>query len=209
VFYPLLFLIIPFVLMVLSAVMFIKRDQVQLFKKVIESTAYNVFVVATWNLCVIVLMPFSPQRRIIGENMLYLNIAGLIMFILGIALAIWLFAQKRGIGAQEMDKLLTTGAYGVCRNPIYLSQLLCFFGLVFQSGAFDALLLSPILFVLYIVEAKIEEKYSIGKTFKEEYDEYRKRVPMYLKWWIFVILSAAFLSFFLMSLGFGLLVIAA
>ena len=183
--------------MLLSAIMTIKRDQVQIFQKLIENTAYNVILVATWVICVIVLMPLSPQTKIIGENMMYLNIAGLILFILGCALGIWLFTQKRGIGGQEMDKLLTTGAYGVCRHPIYLCHMFCYYGLVFQTGAFDALILSPFLIVLYIVEAKIEEKYSIGKTFKEEYDEYRKKVPMYLKWWMFLILLAAFLSFFL------------
>jgi protein-S-isoprenylcysteine O-methyltransferase Ste14 len=113
--------------------------------------------------------------------------------------------QKRGIGAQEMGRLLTKGAYGISRHPIYLSHMLIYFGLVFERGAFEALIISPLVIVIYVLTAKNEEKFSIGKIFKDEYDVYKKRVPMFMKWWLFLIICVSFLTFVLISFNFGLL----
>jgi len=134
-----------------------------------------------------------------------LDIIGQILVILGIINFVWLFVQKRGIGAQEMGKLLTKGAYGISRHPIYLSHMLIYFGLVFERGAFEALIISPLVIVNYILTAKIEEKFSIGKIFKNEYEIYKKRVPMFMKWWIFLIICVSFLAFLIFSFNSGLL----
>ena len=62
-----------------------------------------------------------------------------------------------------MGKLLTKGAYGISRHPIYLSHMLIYFGLVFERGVLEALILSPIVIIIYILKAKIEERFSIGR----------------------------------------------
>jgi len=83
--------------------------------------------------------------------------------------------------------------------------MLIFFGLVFEIGAFDTMLLAPIIIVMYMVTAKIEEIYSIGKIFKEEYDTYRNRVPMFIKWWIIMTLGIVFIGLLVLSLYTGFL----
>ena len=162
-------------------------------------------VVVCWIIVVLLLIPFSPQRLITGEFTQILDIIGQILVILGIINFIWLFMQKRGIGAEEMGKLLTKGAYGISRHPIYLSHMLIYFGIVFERGAFEALIISPIVIIIYILTARIEEKFSIGKIFKEEYEIYRKKVPMFMKWWLFLIICGTFIIFLLFSLNFGFL----
>ena len=149
--------------------MIIKKDKIQIFEKVLDNTVFNVVIVIAWAVFILIFIPFSPQRLLFGESILLLGIIGQILVILGIINLVWLFIQKRGIGAQEMNRLLTRGAYSISRHPIYLSHMLIYFGLVFERGAFDALIISPIVIILYIMTAKIEEKYSIGKIFKEEY----------------------------------------
>ncbi|MBD3353007.1 MAG: DUF1295 domain-containing protein [Candidatus Lokiarchaeota archaeon] len=199
--YNIIFLLIFTSIWLFCIMIVIKKEQVNLFDRLFNSTIFNTIIVICWVLFAVILIPFAPQTKIIGDGMLILNILGLSLFILGILVFIWLFRQKRGIGSQEMDKLLTTGAYGLCRHPIYLGHLLMYFGLAFQAGALDALILSPIIISMYVIQAKIEEKYSIGKKFEGEYEEYRKNVPMYMKSWIFAIIVVVFLIFFLVSIN--------
>ncbi len=201
--YPSIILMIWIAIWLVIQIMIIKKDKIQHFKKILDNTIFNVFIVIGWVVFVLILIPFSPQRLLIGEFIAIFDLIGQILVILGIINFIWLFLQKKHIGAQEMEKLLTKGAYGISRHPIYLSHMLIFFGLVFERGAFDALILSPILIILYILTAKIEEIYSIGKTFKEEYKEYKKKVPMFIRWWIFLIIFVILITFLLISFNFG------
>ncbi len=201
--YPSIILMIWIAIWLVIQIMIIKKDKIQHFKKILDNTIFNVFIVIGWVVFVLILIPFSPQRLLIGEFIAIFDLIGQILVILGIINFIWLFLQKKRIGAQEMEKLLTKGAYGISRHPIYLSHMLIFFGLVFERGAFDALILSPILIIIYILTAKIEEIYSIGKTFKEEYKEYKKKVPMFIRWWIFLIIFVILITFLLISFNFG------
>ncbi|MHA1488094.1 MAG: methyltransferase family protein [Promethearchaeota archaeon] len=185
--------------------MVVKKDKIQALKKIHDNKIANIIFVVIWVILIVILIPLSPQRIFYGESMVFINIIGQILIILGFLNFIWLFLQKRGIGAQEMEKLLTNGAYGFCRHPIYLSHILIFFGLVFERGSLDALLLSPIIIIIYIITAKIEEEYSIGKIFKEEYEDYKKKTPMFLKWWIFLIISMIFIVYLLISFSLKLL----
>ena len=200
-----LFLVIFIIMWSFAQIMVIKKEKNQGFKKLHDSMIFNTIIVIFWCIFAFLILPFSPQSIFYGDNMGLMKIIGQILIILGFLNFIWLFMQKRGIGSQEMDRLLTTGAYGFCRHPIYLGHIFIFYGLIFVVGAFDALLISPILLILYIITARIEEIYSIGKTFKEEYEKYRKSVPMFLKWWLFLTICIVFILFFLLSLNFGLL----
>ena len=204
---PFVILTIWLIVWLVIQIMIIKKEKIDFFKKILNNRIFNVAIVIGWIIVVLLLIPFSPQILITGEFTQVLDIIGQILVVLGIINFIWLFMQKRGIGAEEMGKLLNKGAYGISRHPIYLSHLLIFYGLVFISGGFDALILSPLLIVLEIMSAKSEEKYSIGKTFKDQYEEYKKEVPMFLKWWIFVILCVIFIVFLLISLNLGYLTI--
>jgi len=202
---PIIILTIWVIIWLVIQIMIIKKEKINFFKKILNSTIFNATIVIGWIIVVLLLIPFSPQRLITGEFTQILDIIGQILVILGIVNFIWLFIQKRGIGAQEMGQLLTKGAYGISRHPIYLSHMLIYFGLVFERGAFEALILSPILIIIYIITAKIEERFSIGKIFKEEYEIYRKKVPMFMKWWLFLIICGIFIAFLLFSFNFGLL----
>ncbi|MFO7795457.1 MAG: methyltransferase family protein [Promethearchaeati archaeon] len=187
--------------------MVIKKENIKYFKKILDNSLFNLLTVIGWIIFIFFLIPFSPQAKLVGEGMLILNFVGQILIISGFLIFIWLFIKKRGLGAQEMDKLLTKGAYGFSRHPIYLGHMLIFYGLIFEIGALDSLILSPIIILIYIATAKIEEIYSIGKTFKEQYSDYQKKVPIFLKWWIILILCIIFISYFTISISYEFLII--
>jgi len=205
--FPITFLFVWLAIWSFVQIMVINKEKIEYFKKILDNSLFNLLIVIGWIIFIFFLIPFSPQAKLIGEGMFILNLIGQILIISGVLIFIWLFIKKRGLGAQEMDKLLTKGAYGFSRHPIYLGHMLIFYGLIFEIGAFDTLLLSPIIVILYLITAKIEEIYSIGKIFKDQYYDYRKKVPMFLKWWIILILCIIFISYFTISISYEFLII--
>jgi protein-S-isoprenylcysteine O-methyltransferase Ste14 len=77
------------------------------------------------------------------------------------------------------NKLVKTGIYGHVRHPQYLGFLLLTLGINFLWTMFSTLILWPILVLLYYRLAKEEEK-GMGEKFGEEYQEYKKTVPMFI-----------------------------
>lgn len=109
---------------------------------------------------------------------------GTILCALGIALfayAIVSFGKSFRIGLDEdkPGKLVTTGAFSISRNPIYVALELIFIGLF--------LILPSWIFLLYVVggvllfrrQILIEEK-SLKKIYGDEYIAYCKRVRRFL-----------------------------
>ncbi|HUE29813.1 MAG TPA: isoprenylcysteine carboxylmethyltransferase family protein [Verrucomicrobiae bacterium] len=100
----------------------------------------------------------------------------------GAGLLVWSFLSWRGLfaghGVLADHKLVTRGAYGFVRHPVYLAALLVWLGLAvgYLSGtafAVTALYVIPI-YLLYI---RSEEEMML-ETFGDAYREYRRVVPM-------------------------------
>ena len=99
-------------------------------------------------------------------------------------LTAWSFLSWRSIffghGVQEGQKLVTGGAYGLVRHPVYLGVMLIWLGL---SAAF----LSPVVFIItaaYVIPVytlyMISEEKMMSEEFGEEYASYCRRDPMLL-----------------------------
>jgi len=73
--------------------------------------------------------------------------------------------------------LVTTGIYGHVRHPQYLGFLLLTLGMNIQWIMISTLLLWPILAILYYRLAKEEDK-ELEERFGEEYQKYKRTVPM-------------------------------
>jgi protein-S-isoprenylcysteine O-methyltransferase Ste14 len=75
------------------------------------------------------------------------------------------------------EKIITQGVYSIVRHPQYLGGLLAHVGIAFLLSAWYSLLSTPIVVVLvYLISRKEEEE--LIKEFGDEYEEYKKRVPM-------------------------------
>jgi len=76
------------------------------------------------------------------------------------------------------NKVLTTGVYSFIRHPQYFGAILAHIGFSFLFSAFISLLITPLVIaVTYLISWK-EEKELI-KEFGKEYEEYKKKVPMF------------------------------
>ena len=76
--------------------------------------------------------------------------------------------------------LVSTGIYGVTRNPMYLGFLLALLGwATFLSNAFA--LIGPVTFVLYMNRFQISpEERALSAIFGADFSSYKSRVPRWL-----------------------------
>lgn len=110
--------------------------------------------------------------------------AGGVVALGGLALVVWTLLSWRqlfvGHGVLDNQKLVTGGAYGVVRHPVYLGALLiwCGLSLCFLSLAAAAI---AALYVLpaYLLYMRSEEAMMLD-SFGEQYSHYRREVPMLL-----------------------------
>jgi protein-S-isoprenylcysteine O-methyltransferase Ste14 len=77
------------------------------------------------------------------------------------------------------ERIVTRGVYSIVRHPQYLGGLLAHIGISFLVSAAYSLLSSPLMILLILLISWKEEK-ELTREFREEYDNYRKNVPMLL-----------------------------
>jgi protein-S-isoprenylcysteine O-methyltransferase Ste14 len=98
---------------------------------------------------------------------------------LSLAVAVHRSLPREHARAADFPKLMTTGAYGYVRHPLY-SLLIAFnYGVALTFLSIDAVLASTLLLPLWWYVAKAEED-QLMRLWGQEYVEYRKRVPMFL-----------------------------
>jgi protein-S-isoprenylcysteine O-methyltransferase Ste14 len=139
---------------------------------------------------------FSPQSRFIVPvfpNLAVtipvasftIQIAHLMIFIPFFFIGAWLGIEGvkettlRVAETHRTEKIITSGVYSITRHPQYLGGLLAHVGISFLLSASYSLLSTPLMAVLVYLISKKEEKELI-KEFGKEYEDYRKKVSMFL-----------------------------
>jgi len=109
----------------------------------------------------------------------------LIIFVPFVWLGIWLlFNAVRGLSIKvsethRVEKVVTTGVYSIVRHPQHLGWFLVQVGFTFLLSGWYALLATPLIFgLLYLISRK--EEAELTKEFGEEYEEYKRKVPMFV-----------------------------
>lgn len=109
----------------------------------------------------------------------------LIIFIPIFAVSVWLGIKGvkettlKTAETHRPEKIVTTGIYSHVRHPQYLGGLLAHVGISFLLSALYSLLSAPLMTLLiYLISRKEEEE--LMKEFGKEYEDYKKRVPMFI-----------------------------
>ena len=77
------------------------------------------------------------------------------------------------------DKIITKGIYSIFRHPQYLGALLAHMGFSFLFSAWYSLLITPMMvIIIYLISKKEEDE--LIREFSKEYDDYKKKVGMFL-----------------------------
>ena len=84
------------------------------------------------------------------------------------------------IGGNKNDKLVTTGPYSLCRNPLYVFSAMGVvgFGFMIQSLIYT-IVLTSVTFAVLLQAARKEEGY-LSDKFSEDYVNYRNSTPRFL-----------------------------
>jgi protein-S-isoprenylcysteine O-methyltransferase Ste14 len=139
---------------------------------------------------------FSPQSRFfvpVFTNLAVtvpvvsftIQIAHLMIFVPFFFIGAWLGIEGvkettlRVAETHRTEKIITSGVYSITRHPQYLGGLLAHVGISFLLSASYSLLSTPLMAVLVYLISKKEEKELI-KEFGKEYEDYRKKVSMFL-----------------------------
>jgi protein-S-isoprenylcysteine O-methyltransferase Ste14 len=115
-------------------------------------------------------------------------IVGIGLMIVGVTFALWSIGDQliraRGTPLPIMatQKLLVSGPFKFCRNPMSFGTILMYLGLgitIRSPGTLTIVIVLSGLLLLYI--RKVEEK-ELALRFGEEYEEYKSRTPFLVPW---------------------------
>jgi len=117
-----------------------------------------------------------------GETgMMIAMILGYALLFIGIG--IFMEGWRKLHRARKENRLVTDGLYGLVRHPQYTGLFIALFGegIVHWPTIFSVALF-PIIVLAYYLLARSEER-KVEEEFREEYREYRQRVPMFIPRW--------------------------
>ncbi len=119
------------------------------------------------------------------------------------------------ISGQKLKRLVTTGPYSLCRNPLYFFSMLLGIGFGFCTETFTIpLLVVVVMAILYYFQIRNEEQ-RLHKAFGNEYASYIAEVPRFFPSYRSFVepdeitISPKFLKKGLFGIGFLLLLIGA
>ena len=119
---------------------------------------------------------------------------GLSSLILGALLWLWTYEQLTRLGegspsptAGRTTRLARSGIYAHSRNPSLFGKLLGVLsvGFVLNSISFCGILV-PMLLAGSLVEKVVRQEPQLVEVFGEEYEQYRKEVPLFIPWKLFI-----------------------
>ena len=86
-------------------------------------------------------------------------------------------AQRTPLPVMPTQKLLISGVFIICRNPMTFGTFCLYFGLSILIGSISALVCSALVSVLLILYLKLVEEKELALRFGAEYEAYKKSTP--------------------------------
>lgn len=131
-------------------------------------------------------LPFLILMLLYANPNIYTILVGLILIFIGEFIRIWANAwagsETRSTGGVGGTFLVINGPYAYVRNPLYIGNIIIYFGLGVMSNAiFPYLQIIALIYFLYQYYeiVKEEEKFLMGK-FGEDYKDYCEKVNRFL-----------------------------
>jgi len=109
----------------------------------------------------------------------------LIIFVSFVLPGVWFLIQSvKGLSRKvsethRAEKVVSTGIYATVRHP-HTGWFLVHLGFCFLLSGWYALLSTPFIFILLYLISRKEEEAELTKDFGEEYEKYKKKVPMFV-----------------------------
>jgi len=122
---------------------------------------------------------FRGHRAVTGNP--WLQVIGLAIFVLGLALAVWAriyIGRNWGMPMSEKSdpELVTTGPYSVIRHPIYSGIILALIGTAVAGSLFW--LVAVVLLGGYFIYSAVNEERYLTELFPDAYPRYKQSTKM-------------------------------
>jgi len=131
-------------------------------------------------LCLLPLSGVFFQQPLFELDYFWWRIAGAAATILGGLLVGWaLRTAGLVLPAGEPKELATGGPFGFVRHPVYLGFVFIFVGWWWVWAAVYSFYFGMFLLALIWLNAYLEEKYIMDKTFGSKYGEYKQQTGMF------------------------------
>lgn len=128
----------------------------------------------------VILQIFFPSVMKLHVSRSLSLVIGCIMLILGLSL--WYIGFRQLMKYFSKGKLITTGLFRFCRNPLYASIILFMIpSISFFTNQSSYFLIAFISWLSFIVNIGIEEK-NLKNIFGKEYESYVSRVNRFFPW---------------------------
>lgn len=121
-------------------------------------------------------------------------LVGVVSFVVGAVMWLWTYEQLTRMGegspsptAGRTQKLVIKGIYAYCRNPSVWGKLFGVMAVGFVTNSFSfCFILVPLLLTGSLVEKVVRQEPQLVEVFGEDYEEYRKKVPLFVPWGLLV-----------------------
>ncbi len=130
------------------------------------------------------LIPFPALRFVLS----------IILFVIGLLFAFWsnIIQNTKGEGgpvqfanveiSPKTQHLVVTGPYRYTRNPMLFGACMLYYGVAIYLNSIVALILVALFMIFMLVFVKLTEEPRLLKDFGSEYEEYRRKVSMFIPW---------------------------
>jgi protein-S-isoprenylcysteine O-methyltransferase Ste14 len=116
-------------------------------------------------------------------------------FVLGAILWLWTYEQLtvKGEGSPSPTagrtlKLVRSGIYAHTRNPSLFGKILGVLAVGFALNSFSfCCILIPLILCASLIEKVVRQEPQLVAIFGEEYEEYRRDVPLFIPWKLFLL----------------------
>ena len=142
-----------------------------------------VYVIAAMTLAAVLMrdLPAFASGRLERAHTLLL-VLGAILIAAGVALWVYAVPVSKIDDGIRKNRLVTTGAYALVRNPIYSAVLIACTGVLMIAGNAWFFVLPFVYWLFMTVLMKATEEKWLRDLYGKEYDEYCKRVNRCWPW---------------------------
>jgi protein-S-isoprenylcysteine O-methyltransferase Ste14 len=132
---------------------------------------------------------FFPEKAILKDTPyeIYYEMFALLISLIGLSIRVYTVGHtpKNTSGrntkqGQIADTLNTTGIYSIVRHPLYVGNLLMWFGPAMLAGHFWFLVAFCLLYWIYYERIMFAEEQFLRKKFGEEYIEWSGNIPAFI-----------------------------
>lgn len=93
----------------------------------------------------------------------------------------WAYIKRGGLNKEVYaDTLVRSGFFGMCRNPLYVGNMLVYSGIFIQHGHPAVVLVGISLYTFIYIAIIAAEEHYLRNKFGEEYDRYCAEVPRWI-----------------------------